>query len=92
MTIVTGIAARQMCWVFAGRDSAVVATVTSANHLSMVNREYGRESVGVMAILADFTGCDMREVLTSCFNAVVAVDTTTGNVQVIEIGRQPSHG
>jgi hypothetical protein len=92
MTVVTGIATRYVRGMFARREGAVVATVTGTDHLSMVNGKCGREDVGVMAVLADITGCDMREVLTDCFNAVVAVDTTTGNVQVIEIGRQPRHG
>ena len=92
MTVVTGIATRYMCGVFAGRDGAVMAAVTGTDHLSMVNSKYGGEDVGVMAVLADITGCDMREVLTDCFNAVMAVDTITRNIQVIEVGRQPSHG
>jgi len=77
--------------VFAGRDTAVMAADAGTDDLSMVNREYGCEDVGVMAVLADIAGRDVREVFTRCVNTVVAVDTIARNVQVIKVGRQPRY-
>ena len=53
MTIVAGIAARDMGRVLAGRRDAIVTGAAGTRYLRVVDRVHGREPVGVMAVFAD---------------------------------------
>ena len=56
----------------------------------MVNRIHWREQNAVMAVLADIGGRDMRRRFANRLGAVVAADAIAGNIDVIEIGRDPA--
>lgn len=79
-----------MRWMFANGDNAIVAGVTSTDGLRMVHREYGRKNIGGVTVLANIAGSNVSQVLASRINPVVAVDTISRDVQVVEIGWQPS--
>jgi len=90
VAVVTGIAAVDVRRVFARCCDAVVAGTAGANDLRVVDRKRRREHVGGVAVFADVAGLYMCRVLAGCLGAVVAADTVTGNVDVIEICRQPA--
>ena len=52
MTVVTGVAARNMTWVLAGRSIAIMTGSTTAYDISMVDRKCRREAVGCVTVLA----------------------------------------
>ena len=91
MAVIAGITARKMRRMFACRDDAVVTAVAGADNLSVVNREDRRKDVGVVAILTIVTGENMRQVLANGIDAVMAVNTLTSDVQMVEVGWQPTH-
>jgi len=86
MAVVAGIAAGEVRRVLASRDNAIVTGAADADDLGMVNGKHGRKNVGVMAVLADVAGQNMRKILTNCVHAVMAVNTASCDVQVIKIG------
>ena len=90
MTIVTGITACEMCGVLAGRGDTVVTRVTGAHDVRVIDREHRRKDIRVMAVFTDVTGLDMCQVLARRIHTIVAVDAIPGDVQMIEIGWQPS--
>ena len=91
MAVIAGIAACNMRWMLARRDDAVVTAVAGADNLSVVNREDRRKDVGVVAILTIVTGENMCQVLANGIDAVMAVNTLTSDVQMVEVGWQPTH-
>ncbi len=76
-----------MLRILANGNYAIVAAVTSADHLSMVYRisrdPYGR----VVAILANDGRINVRWVLASCVSAIVAVRAIARDVHMIEVRR-----
>jgi hypothetical protein len=56
MTVVAIITACNVCRIFAGRDGAIVARVTSSNDLRVINPVCWRPDRGVMAVLAHIAG------------------------------------
>jgi len=56
----------------------------------MVNRIYWREQNAVVAVLTDFRCLDMRWILADCVGPVVAAEAIAGDIDVIEIGRNPA--
>ena len=91
MAIVAGIAAGDMCWVFACRDNTIMTAVAGSNHLGVVHREDWCKDVGVVAVLANITGLDVCQVLANGIDTVMAVNTLASDVQVIKIGWQPAY-
>ena len=63
MAVITGIAAVDMCGVLAGGRDTVVTRAAGANHLRVVDRERGREHVGIVAVLAYVCGLNVCLVL-----------------------------
>jgi len=91
MAVIAGIAARNVRRMLAGRDNAVVAAVASPDNLSVVNSEDWRKDVGVVAILTNIAGENMCQVLANGIDIVMAVNTLTSDVQVVEVGWQPAY-
>lgn len=91
MTVIAGIAARDVRQVLARRHDAIMAVTASTDDLSVIDDIDRHPHVGVMAILADICGLNMRHVLASGIRTVVATYAITGNVRVIEICRQPAN-
>ena len=91
MAVIAGIAARNMRRMFACCDDAVVAAVAGPDDLSVVNSEDRRKDVGVVAIFANIAGENMCRVLANGIDAVMAVNTLASDVQMVEVGWQPSY-
>ena len=85
VAVVAGIAAGEVCRVFAGCNYAIMTGATGADDLGMVDAKYGREYVGVMAILANVAGLNVRKVLANGVHAVMAVNAATGDIQMVKI-------
>lgn len=58
----------------------------------MIDGECWRKDVGVVAVFAHITRLNVRQILACCVHTIVAVDATSGDVQMVEIGRQPPGG
>ena len=91
MAIVAGIAAREMCWMFACRNDAIMAAVAGADNLCVVDGEDRRKDVGTVAVLANIAGLNVCQILADGIDTVMAVDTQARDVQVIKVGRQPGY-
>lgn len=73
--------------VLSRRRSAIVTGCTRAKHLRVIDRHHGREHVRRMAVFTDIGRQWVRGVLAGRIRAVVATDTVSRNVYVIEIRR-----
>jgi len=91
MAIVAGITARDMCWVFTGRNNTIMTAVAGANDLRVVNGESWCKDIGVVAVLANITGLDVCQVLANGIDTVMAVNTLASDVQVVKVGWQPAY-
>lgn len=91
MAVIAGITARDMRWVFAGCDDAIMAAVAGADNLRVINGEDRRKDIGVVAVLANVAGLDVRQILANGIDTVMAVNTLTSDIQVVKVGWQPSH-
>lgn len=89
MAIVAGVAARDMCRVLAGCGHAVVAGTTVADYLAMIDRHDRYENIRAMAVFTDIRRLNMPRVLAGRVGAVVAADAVSGDIDVVEICRQP---
>jgi len=87
VAVITSIATVDMRRVFARGRDAVVAGAAGANNLRVVDGEYGREHVGIVAILADIARLYVGRILAGRFNAIVAIDAASGDVDMIEVRR-----
>ncbi len=87
MAVVAVVAAVDMRRSLAGGGNAIVTRTAGPDYLRMVDREYGREDVGCVAVLADIGGLYMRRVLADGLRAVVAACAVACNVDVIEVRR-----
>jgi hypothetical protein len=64
-----------------------VTGIAGAHNLCVVHGKYRSKHVGVVTILANVTGLNMREVFTDGIGAVVTVDAIARDIEVIEIRR-----
>ncbi len=88
--VIAGIAAGNVVRRLASGRKPVVAGAAATAHLRMVNRVYWRESVCVVAILADI-GCRYVCRRFACrVGAIVAAAAIAGDINVAEVGRNPS--
>ncbi len=90
MAVVAGIAAIDVCRVLAGCRDAVMAGAANAHDVRVVDSEYGREHVCVVAVFTDIAGLYVRRALAGRFSAIVAIDAVAGDVDVIEVCGQPA--
>ena len=90
VTIVTGIAAGDMRWMFASCDDAVVTRIARTDDLCVIDGEGRGKNVRVVAVLANIAGLNVSDVLARRIDAVVAVNTIARDIQVIEVCRQPT--
>ena len=77
--------------VLSGRCDAVVTRATCTQNLHVINSERRCPQIRRVAVLTDISGRDMRRRLADGLYAIVAADTIAGNIDVIEIRRQPGH-
>jgi len=92
MAVITIIATRQVCEILAERCDAVMTRAASAKYLRVIDSNYRRPYVRVVAIFTNIAAQDMCGALAGCFRAVVAADAIAGDIHVIEVGRQPANG
>ena len=90
MAIVTIVAAGDMGRMLAGGYDAIVAGVAGSDDLRVINGEHWREYVGVVAVFTDICSLNVVLVFACCLHTIVTVDAISGDIQVIEIRRQPS--
>jgi len=76
--------------ILACRDEAIMAGAASADYLGVVHSESWNPDVGIMAVFANIRCQNVRRVLASRFDAVVAAYAIAGDADVIEIRRQPT--
>ena len=91
VAVVAGIAAGNMRRMLARRDDAVMAAAAGTDNLHVINRKDRREYIGVVAVLANIASENMCLVLANGVDAVMAINTLTSDVQMVEIGWQPSY-
>ena len=91
MTVVTGIFARNVGWVLAGRDIAVVTRLAGSYDLSMVDHGRWRPEVHAMAILAYSRRLNVRDVFARGIGAVVAAGAIAGNARVVKVCWRPGN-
>lgn len=90
VAVVAVITAGDVCRMFTLRRYTVMAGDARADDLGVIN-DIGRcECHVVVAVLADVSGVDMRGVLADRIGAVMAAHTVVGDVDVIEVCRDPS--
>ena len=90
MTIVAVVTACDVRWILARRRNPIMARAASTQYLRVVNCKRRREYVGRVTIFAGICRLNMVWGLASGFDTVVTVETIARNVDVIEVGRQPS--
>lgn len=92
VTVVAGIATRNMVRRLSGRREAVMTGSTSTGHLGMVDGVHRRKRIAIVAVLAD-VGCRyVRRVFTGRIGAIVAARTIACDIDVVEVGRYPAGG
>lgn len=91
MAVIAGIAAGDMCRLFAGRDDAIMAAIARADDLHVVDGENRCKDVGVVAVLTNIAGLDVCQVLADGIDTVVAVNTLARDVQMVKVGWQPGY-
>ena len=85
MAVIARIATGDMGWVFAGCRHAIVAGIAGADYLGVINGKDRRENVGVVAVLANIAGLDVRWRFSNCVRTVMAVNAISRDIQVVEI-------
>ena len=76
----------------ASGTGAIMAAVTGADHITVINPDHRNPRGVAMAILADIIGIDMAAIFARCHGAVVTTDAVGGVICVIEICRHPCSG
>lgn len=74
-----------MSWMLARGDNAIVAAVAGADNLCVVHREDRCKDVGVVTVLAYITGLNVRQVFANGVDTVMAVNTTSDDIQMVEV-------
>ena len=92
MTVVAVVAADNMIRVFAACNGPVVTRATTTNDITVIDHKCRRETVGRMTVLASIGRQYVSRVLTRCVCTVVAGDTISDNIGMIENGGRPCCG
>ena len=85
MTVVAGVAARNVCRVLSGGNDAVVTRATISDYLGMIDGKHRGENIRVVAVLADIRCLNVCRVFAGRVRAVMAAGTVTGDIDVVEI-------
>ena len=91
MAVITIVAARDMCWMFARRRRAVMARTTSTDDLCVVDCVGRSEDICIVTIFANVACLYMRRTLADGINAVVAAGTIIDDTKVVEVRWPPTH-
>ena len=87
MAVITLAARSDVGRVLTRGNRAVVAGITRAQHLGVIDRVGRCPQRIVVAIFTNIGGLDVRRILAGCTVAVVAGDTASNNIDVIEVRR-----
>ncbi len=90
MTIVAGVTTGNVVWILAHGRKPIVTRTTCSRYLRVIDRVCRRESIGVVAVLADVGGRYVGWVLARGVGAIVATGTSCRDIDVIEICRHPA--
>lgn len=90
VTVVAGIAARDVPRILARCDRSVMAGSAGSNHLRVINVKGRAPYRGGMAVFATIGRLDVGKALASSGVTVVTIKTTPYHVGVVEYGRQPA--
>ncbi len=85
MTVVAGVATRNVRRVLAGGNDAVMAGAAIADYLGVIDGKHRGENSCVVAVLTDIRCLNVGRVFTGCVRAVVTAGTVAGDIKVIEI-------
>ena len=78
-----------MCRMFTGRSRAVMAGTAGAKNLGVIDHDWWDPDRRAMAIFANVCRLNVGLVFAGRLDSVVAIDTITGDINVIKIGRYP---
>ncbi len=85
MAIVAGIAAGNMRRMLADSSDTVMAGTATADNLGVIDGDHRCPYRRVMAIFTNIGRLYMRKVFAGCVRSVMATDTVTGDVYMIEV-------
>jgi len=91
MTHVALLLRYEMSGVLTGGGYTIVTRVTRSQHLRVVNGRDWYPAGRRMAVFADIRCADVRRVLAGRISAIVATKAIAGDVDVIEVGRNPGN-
>ncbi len=91
MTIVTISSAVYMCRGLPGRYHAVMTGPASSEYLRVIDGERRRPNIRCMTVFADIGRLNMGERFAGSFDAVMAADAVTGDIDVIKVCGQPAN-
>ena len=91
MTIVAGVATRNMGRVFSKCDGAVMAGRAGTDYIRVIHPISGRKQHGIVAILTEIAGQYMIKIFANSLRAIVTTEAITRNIGLIEVGRYPGH-
>ena len=91
MTVVAVGAAGDVVQVFSGCRDAVMTRAAGAQDLCVVHGKHGRKYIGRMTVFANVARLHMRRAFACRVSAVVAAKAVAGDVDVIEVRRQPAN-
>lgn len=74
-----------------GRYHAVMTGPASAKNLGVIDGERRRPHIRCMTVFADIGRLNMGERFAGGFNAVMAADTVTGDIDMIKVRGQPAN-
>ena len=87
VAVVTRIAGVQVRWSLAGGRNSIMTGPASSDDLRVIDCKHRYEYVCRMTVLADVGGLDVGNILADGLRAVVATDTVTADIYVVEIRR-----
>ena len=90
MAILAGIATGNVRRVLARGDDAIMAGVAASYYLGVINSHHRREHIRGVAVFTNIRRLNMCRVFADRLSAVMAAETVTDDVYVIEIRGQPA--
>jgi len=91
MTVVAGVAACYVSRVLTACSDPIMAGATGSQNLCVINGDHGLPHIGRVAVLADICRLNVRRAFAGRRRSVMAANTISDDVHVIEIRRQPGN-
>jgi len=87
VTVIAGVAAGNVCLVFAACGGAVMTGAASSQYLGVIDGHHRGPEIRGVAIFADVRRLNVRSILAGRLRAVMAAYAIAGDVQVVKICR-----